>query len=60
MNRPKPSLFHVGDRVALRGTGIKDAEVVRVLPKRLIVRIQRGATRWTENLGKAQVRRLPA
>lgn len=55
-----PSVFHVGDRVAIRGTGIAEAEIIRVLPARVIVRIRRAATVWTESLRKRQVRRLPA
>lgn len=54
-----PSVFHIGDRVAIRGTGIAEAEVIRVLPERVIVRIRREAASWTESLRKRQVRRLP-
>lgn len=60
MSHPKPSVFHVGDRVALRGTAIADAEIIRVLPARVIVRVRRAAATWTESLRKRQVRRLPA
>lgn len=62
MNRPKPSVFRVGDRVALIGNARADApaEIIRVFPKRVMLRRRHGDSTWTESLSKRQVRRLAA